>query len=161
LMAGIFSLFPLRLFTFLWKSDRHLPSLLSIDFKNASCVYFLDAGSCFDSFFSFSVQCKLNFLVLYTFLTFDFNRLIFFLQYSGSQFCNCFVWYKTLFTLVYYIFEIIPYLLHAAARCMPILQIYRGASFVSLRRIPGLPFLPGVQCMCPPIPLPRSPQDDH
>ena len=76
LIAGIFSLFPSRLFTCFWKSDQHLPSLFSIDFKNASCADFLAGSSCLDSCLSFSVQCTPNFLLLYSSLTFDFNRLI-------------------------------------------------------------------------------------
>ena len=48
---------------------------------------------------------------------------------------------------------------------LPILQIYRWGRFVSLRHliccIPGQPFVPGVQCTCPPIPLPESLPGDH
>jgi hypothetical protein len=33
LKAGIFSLYALRLFTYLWNSGQHLPSLFNIDLK--------------------------------------------------------------------------------------------------------------------------------
>jgi len=46
LMTGIFSLFPLRVFTYLEKSDQHLPSLFSTNFKNVSYADFLAARSC-------------------------------------------------------------------------------------------------------------------
>ena len=72
--AGIFSIFHLRLFTYLYNSFQHLPSLLSINFKNASAD-FSAASSCFDRCFSSSVYCTHNFLLLYAFLTFSY-RLI-------------------------------------------------------------------------------------
>jgi hypothetical protein len=107
------NILPLPIFTYLSNSVQQLLSFFSIDLK-MFCVHFLANSSCFASHFSSSRYCCPNILILYAFLTFNFN----FFTYCSIQdqnFSHYFTWNKSFCTLEYYVLEINPYLPNTSA----------------------------------------------
>jgi hypothetical protein len=61
LISGIFSLFPLCLFTNLQNSDQDLPSFCRTEHKNVSCAFLFAVNNFLDSLFTSAWLCSPNF----------------------------------------------------------------------------------------------------
>ena len=128
-IAGIISLFSIRLLTYLQNSDQQLPSFRSTDRKYVSCAVFLAASNSLESLFSSTRYRCSNFLLLYTLdlclKPFHFLILVFRIRIFSQNF----MWDKTIDTLEDYFLKTFLDFLHALTITCPLCELTPEETF--------------------------------